>query len=39
MSATPGGRTFLHEKRKFNYIILTLLLFGIAFLAAIYLLL
>ena len=39
MSATPSGRTFLHEKRKFNYMILALLLFGIAFLSAIYLLL
>lgn len=32
-------RDFLHEKRKFNYIILAMLSFGIMFLAAIYLLL
>lgn len=33
------NRTFLQEKRKFNYMVLALLLFGIAFLSAIYLLL
>lgn len=38
MTATTG-RAFLQEKRKFNYIVLALLLFGIAFIASIYLLL
>jgi hypothetical protein len=32
-------RSFLQEKRKFNYLVLAMLLFGGAFLAALYLLL
>ena len=37
-TTATASRSFLQEKRKFNYLVLAMLLFGSAFLAAIYLL-